>query len=144
MEHEKRRGGSAAVWGLVVLLVGVVAGLLISALPTPATGTSPGRGFGWHLELTSASGFDGVLSPVGIALLAALLVVYLQTYSQTRANFALGLVVVLLALLMESILSSPLVYGAFGAASDGLGTFLAFADSFKVVALTVFLDLSLA
>jgi hypothetical protein len=45
---------------------------------------------------------------------------------------------------MESILSSPLVYGAFGEASDGLGTFLAFADSFKVIALAVFLYLSLA
>jgi hypothetical protein len=144
MEREKARGGSAAVWVLVVLLVGVATGLLLSVFPAPATGTSPGRGFGWHLQFTSASDFDVVLSTVGIVLIVALLVVYLRTYSQTRANFALGLVVVLLALLMESILSSPLLYGAFGETSDGLGTFLAFADGFKVVAFTAFLYLSLA
>jgi len=128
---------------VVVLLVGVGAGLLLSTFPSPATGTTPGRGFGWHLEFSTASDFDVVLSTVGIVFLVALLVVYLRTYAQTRARFALGLVVVLLALLVESVLSSPLVYGAFGQASDGLGTFLAAADAFKVVAFAVFLYLSL-
>ncbi len=143
MQPEARRKGPSKVWVLVVLLVGIAAGLILAALPTPASTTSPGRGPGWHLQLSTASDFDVVLSTVGIVLLLALTVLYAGMYAATRASFSLGLVVVLLALLLESVLTSPLVYGAFGETSGGLGTFLAFADVFKVIAFTVFLYLSL-
>ncbi len=143
-EPEKKRGGAAGVWVLIVLLVGVAAGFLLAALPSGATTVvSPGRGPGWRLELTTASDVDVVLSTVGIALLIALLVVYARVYADTKANFSLGLVVVLLALLFESVLTSPFLFGAFGQTADGLGTFLAVADLFKIVAFTVFLVLSL-
>ncbi len=143
-EPEKKRGGAAGMWVLIVLLVGVLAGLVLAALPIPTTATtSPGRGPGLHLQLSTASDYDVVLSTVGVVLLIALLVVYARVYGDTRANFALGLIVVLLALLFQSVLTSPLVFGAFGQTAGGLGTFLALADLFKVVAFVVFLYLSL-
>ncbi len=143
-ESETKRGAAAGVWVLLVLVVGIVAGLVLAALPAGTTTVpSPGRGPGWHLTLSSASDYDVVLSTVGIALLVALLVVYTRVYSETKAHFSLGLVIVLFALFLESVLTSPLVYGAFGQTTDGLGTFLALADLFKVIAFVVFLYLSL-
>lgn len=144
-EAEKKRGATAGVWVLLVLLVGIAAGLVLAALPIGTTTAvpSPGRGSGWHLELSTASDYDVILSTVGITLLLALLVVYGRVYGDTKANFSLGLIVVLLALLFQSILTSPLVFGVFGQTSDGLGIFLALADIFKVVAFAVFLYLSL-
>lgn len=132
------------LWVVVVLVIGVLVGLLLSAAPTPArTPSGAGHGPGWAFQLETATDYDVILSTVGIALLVALLVVYARVYADTKAGFILGLVVVLLALLLESVLSSPLVYGAFGSAAGDLGTFLAFADVFKVVAFTLFLYLSL-
>ncbi len=143
-EPEKQSGGTAKVWVPIVLIVGILAGVILAALPLPTTtGTSPGRGPGWHLALSTPSDYGVILSTVGIVLLVALLVVYSRIYADTKANFALGLVIVLLALLLQSVLTSPLVFTAFGQTSDGLGTFLAFADLFKIVAFTVFLYLSL-
>lgn len=143
MQHKVHREGPSKVWVLIVLLIGVATGLVLAAVPLPASTGGPGRGPGWHLELSTASEFDVVLSTVGIVLLLALTVVYAGMYSATKAHFALGLVVVLLALLFESILTSPLVYGAFGQTSGTLGLFLVFADLFKIVAFTVLLYLSL-
>jgi hypothetical protein len=45
--------------------------------------------------------FHVVLSTVGITLLVSLVTVYTKTYWETHARFSLGLVVVLLALLMQ-------------------------------------------
>lgn len=143
MRRDAHRKGPSKLWVPVVLLVGVAAGLLLAAVPLPSSPATPGRGPGWHLQLSTASDFDVVLSTVGIALLLALTFVYAAMYSATRARFGLGLVVVLLALLLESVLTSPLVFGAFGQSSGTLGPFLAFADVFKIVAFTVLLYLSL-
>lgn len=140
---EAKNGRASKVWVLVVLLVGLFAGIFLSAAPLPTPVPSPGRGPGWGLRLETAEDFDVILSTVGVALLVALLVVYGKIYGETKASFALGLLVVLAALLLQSILSSPLVFGAFGVPSADLGTFLAFADAFKVFAFTVFLYLSL-
>ena len=139
-EERPKRGANAAVWVLIVLAVGVVAGFLLSAAPTPS-GTRPGHGWGWRFQ--SADDVDVILSTVSIALLVALLVVYARTYGQTRAPFALGLVVVLFALLLQSVVTSPLAYGAAGVSAAGLGTFLLFADVLKIAAFSVFLYLSL-
>lgn len=139
---EKKGASGAKVWVPVVLAMGILAGILLSALPTSQT-LPPGHGHGWGLRFATPEDVDVILSTVGIALLVALLVVYLRIHRETKANFALGLAVVFLALLVESILTSPLVYGAFGQTSDGLGTFLLLADVFKIAAFTVLLYLSL-
>ncbi len=47
--------------------------------------------------------FHIILSTVGMALLVALIVVYARTYVQTKANFILGLLVVLFALLLQAL-----------------------------------------
>jgi hypothetical protein len=134
-------GGRAAVWVLLVLVAGLLIGLLLSALPDSSVGPRPGHGWGFRFE--THEDVDVILSTVGIALLVALLVVYGRTYSQTGARFALGLTVVLFALLLQSLFTSPLVYGALGTTAAALGPFLMFADLFKAAALTVFLYLSL-
>ena len=127
-----------------MLLIGVLAGVALSAAPLPVRmPAGSGHGPGWGFQLETATDYDVILSTVGIALLVALLVLYGKVYGETRARFILGLVVVLLAFLLESVLSSPLIYGSFGEATGDLGTFLALADVFKLVALTVFLYLGL-
>ena len=47
------------------------------------------------------------------------------------------------ALLFQGILTSPLLFGAFGHALGGLGPFLLVADAFKAGAFAAFLYLSL-
>ena len=143
MQKSERRGaGGARMWVPVVLVAGVVAGILLSALPTSQT-LPPGHGHGWGFRFTTPEDADVILSTVSIALLVALLVVYLRIYRETKAGFSLGLAAVFFTLLLESVLTSPLVYGAFGQTSDGLGTFLLIADVLKIAAFTALLYLSL-
>jgi len=143
-QTEKRKGGTGRVWVPVVLIIGVAIGAVLAAMPSPATEPWRGHGRGgWGFQVESPDDVNIILSTVSIALLAALLMVYSKTYRETKAKFALGLVAVLLALLLQSVLSSPLVYGAFGQSSGGLGVFLLFAEIFKMAAFTVFLYLSL-
>ncbi|MHB8568252.1 MAG: hypothetical protein ACYC7D_07265 [Nitrososphaerales archaeon] len=84
-----------------------------------------------------------ILSTIGIALLIALIVVYARTYIATKANFILGLLVVLFALLLQSILTfQPLMdYEAPGLNHPVLSSPIA--DVFMIVAYAVFLYLSL-
>jgi|SRR3990170_516655 len=139
---EKKRNG-AKLWVPAALIAGVAAGILLSALPSPSGGRWPGRGPAWALHFETAADVDVVLSTVGAALLIALVLVYARTYRETKAVYALGLTVVLVALLVETILTSPLVYGAFGEAAGGLATYLLLANVFKIGAFTGLLYLSL-
>lgn len=141
-QREKRRWSAAAIV-LTVLLVGTALGFLLAAVPVPSLGPGPGRGPGFGLRLETSEDVDVLLSTIGIALLLALLAVYVRTYADTKANFAFGVAVVVLALLVQSLLTSPLVYGAFGHSAGGAAPFLLFADVFKVAAFAVFLYLSL-
>ena len=65
---------------------------------------------------------DVIVSTVGLALLAALFVVYAKTYRDTGARSALGLIFVLAAFLLEGTLTSPILFGAFGHVLGELGT----------------------
>jgi len=88
--------------------------------------------------------FHIILSTVGIALLVALLVVYGRTYTQTRANFVLGLLVMLFALLLNSVLTYPIFLGlAEPAFSFPPFFFSPIADVSTIVAYAIFLYLSL-
>jgi hypothetical protein len=64
-------------------------------------------------------------------------------YVQTRASFSLGLVVMLLALLVEALVSYPLFIGYYGQVSLEPGLSSPSADIFTVCAYAVFLYLSL-
>jgi len=134
-----RKKLSPAVWTLLVLGVGVALGILLAFVPRPDRG-GPGPG---PRMFETLDDLDVILSTVSLVLLVALLAVYAKTYSDTRARFALGLIVVLAALLFQALLTSPLLFGAFGHALGGLGPFVLVADAFKAVAFSIFLYLSL-
>jgi len=139
----KRMMGPAA-WTLLVTAGSAAVGLALAIViqgPTSGSPWHPGPGQDHHFD--SFEGIDTVLSTTAIGLMSALLVVYVKTYEQTKAKFALGLVMVLSALLVQGLLSSPLLFGAFGHSMGLLGPFLMIADGFKLVAFTVFLYLSL-
>ena len=139
--RERKRGLSPAAWTLVVLAIGVALGALLVFIPRPDR-PGPGPGPGPRMFETAAD-IDVILSTVSLAFLVALLAVYAKTYSQTRAPFALGLIVVLAALLFQGLLTSPLFFGAFGHPVGDLGPFLLVADGFKTGAFAAFLYLSL-
>jgi hypothetical protein len=131
-----------------VLSVGAVAGSLLS-LVTLGSESRPGPLPFYPVGLEALIVFQLVLSTVGVALLVSLVVVYARIYSATGANFALGLLVVLGALLLNSLLRFPPLFfvalslGPIGPVSVGIGLFPPIAEVFMVLAYAVFLYLSL-
>lgn len=138
---------TSKLWVPIVILIGGIAGVLLYLWSLVDYYSY----FGFHREYPFfQGGFPGafgefhiILSTVGIALLAALLVVYGRTYRQTKANFVLGLLVVLFALLLQSILTSPIIVGLIEHESVIHGFYSPAADVFTIIAYTVFLYLSL-
>ncbi len=141
---DRRPGRSWGAWPWVpiVLALGVVAGLVEIALWPVKGGPGGPPPHGPPAPLAVAELF-AMLSAIDCALLVALLAVYLRTYTDTRAQFALGLLVFLAALLVETIASSPFVFALFGLSPGNLGGFLAVGAALETVALVVFLTLSL-
>lgn len=84
-----------------------------------------------------------VLSTVSISLLFALIVVYAKTYLETKANFSLGLLVVLFALMVQAVLTLPLLVYFESPREFSPSIFSPFADVFTIVAYSIFLYLSL-
>lgn len=76
-----------------------------------------------------------------MALLVALIIVYARTYLQTKANFILGLLVVLFALLLQALLTYPVILEL--ETGFAIEVFSPVADVFTIIAYTVFLYLSL-
>jgi hypothetical protein len=128
---------------LVILVVAIALAFgAVLAIATPPPAAPPGG----HSGPAPSVGFpvQVFFSGVDIVLLGALVVVYLRTYAETMARFALGLVLFLSALLLQVVLTSPALFGAFGYGPGNLGFFLLLGAVFEAVALTVFLFLSLA
>ena len=133
------------LWVPVVVLAGVALGELVSFASTSSEEYGPPPGaFGYfpHFRPDPLLQLHVVLTTVEVALLASLVAIYVRMYAQTNANFSLGLVVVLFALLVEALLSYPLVIGYYGSIS--LESDLSPpADVLTVCAYAVFLYLSL-
>jgi hypothetical protein len=134
-----QKKGPTRLWVPFVLVVGVLVGLVASYFaPSPFVffrfGPNPFR------EVLT---LHILLSTVSVALLVALLVVYLRIYAQTGGRFALGIMVVLFALLIQQIFEYPLLLGLGGPFPIGQGPYLTFADLFTIAAYTIFLYLSL-
>jgi hypothetical protein len=128
------------LWLPFVLAVGILVGIFLSSFVPQSLP------FFWRYApfgLEPVLRFHVVLSTVSIALLVALIAVYVRVYADTGARFALGIVVVLLALLVQSLLQYPLLLGILGPLEVAQGRFLSFADVFTIVAYAVFLYLSL-
>lgn len=148
----KGRTGLQKLWVPIVVIIGLLLGEVISYFSTVPQevcygfpiGCSPG-GFNHfpHFSSNAPTQFHIVLTTVSMALLVALVVVYVRMYVETKANFALGLVVVLFALLLEALLSYPLLLGLIGTVNLGPGLSSQFADVFTVCAYAIFLYLSL-
>jgi len=147
-----RKGPSLQkLWVPVVIIVGFLLGEVISYYSTePEIPPCPAFGcqhFGFnefpHFENVPTVQFHIVLTTMSVALLVALVVVYARMFAETRANFSLGLVIVLFALLLQALLSYPIVIGFIGTVNLGPGLSSQFADVFTVCAYALFLYLSL-
>ena len=71
------------------------------------------------------------------------MVVYARTYRDTRSPQMLGLVLFLVALLLEAILTSPFLFARFGGPPAGADPYLLAGQLFEVAALAIFLYVSL-
>ena len=146
MSEKENNGGERqpVLWVLVVIACGLIAGGLLWLVhpiaPGPGPGLPPAGGPAASGTLGRAA---GVLSLVDLALLVSLIVVYVRTYRDTRAPFALGLVLFLVALVIESTSLSLPILAAFGFGWGGLGIFFLVSTIFETIALAVFLYLSL-
>ena len=131
------------LWVVVVLLAGLVAGVLLSEVATiPDESRIFLRRFIPMFNPDPSIRLHIVLTTLEVALMIALVVVYLRIYFETKANFALGLVIVLAALLLQTVFSYPIVLGLSGVILvPGILTTLA--DFLAVAAYTIFLYLSL-
>ena len=140
MERSERKWAvSPALWTAVVLAIGLAIGIALALVPRPGR---PGPGP--RLDpFETFEDVDVIVSTVGLALLAALFVVYAKTYRDTGARSALGLIFVLAAFLLEGTLTSPILFGAFGHVLGELGPFLLVAHGFRTAAFAAFLYLSL-
>jgi hypothetical protein len=142
--NDQKKSGKLVgkLWVPVVIFVGTLLGIVAYEIAVEISGFphfGPGRFVGADVFLE----FHIILSTVGIALLVALLVVYARTYVQTKANFILGLLVVLFALLLQSVLTYPVLLELEVAPGFAIEVFSPVADVFTIIAYTVFLYLSL-
>jgi uncharacterized membrane protein len=99
----------------------------------------PGQGMRMHGDFEWYYTLKGILSTVNLVLLVILIVLYVGVYSDTRSEFALGLVVFALAMMMYAITSNPWLQSGFGFRGSGLGPFAFFPDLFALVALVIML-----
>lgn len=128
------------LWVPVVIFIGTVVGILSYELASEAAEFPHfGRPFGPDLFLE----LHVIFSTIGMALLVALILVYARTYLQTKANFILGLLVVLFALLLQALLTYPVFLELEVAPGFVIAFFSPVADVFTIIAYTVFLYLSL-
>jgi hypothetical protein len=124
-----------------VLAIGVFLGVVFSMFIPFPFGYGPfGPAFD---EFRNLLVVHTILSTVIICLQIALVIVYLRVYADTGARFALGILVVMSALLIQTIFQSPLVLGFVGRYDDVFGPYLFSGDLFTIAAYTIFLYLSL-
>jgi hypothetical protein len=137
----------------LVLIVGVAAGALLAyvapqSLPPVRAPCTPPPGCPPAPPSASASGVfsyphvASVLAALALVALLALLIVFARTWRETRSPQILGIELFLVALLFQSVLTSPFVFARFGAVTPGLQPFLLAGQLFECVALLVFLYLS--
>jgi hypothetical protein len=85
---------------------------------------------------------ETVVSTINMTLSLILLLLYVNIYAKTRSEFTIGLMIFSAILLVQALLSIPLVHQAFGFYEFGLGPFAMLPDLFTFAALIVLLYLS--
>jgi len=147
MNSEKAtKKGQSKLWVPIVVLLGIVSGVLLylwSSMNTYYDFGFERTPFQTRFGPEMFGEFHIILSTVSVALLVALLVVYGRTYLQTRANFIFGLLIVLFALLLQSLLTFPVILGIAEHILILPDFTSNLADIFTIIAYTVFLYLSL-
>lgn len=129
------------IWVLGVLAFGIVLGILL-ALTVRLDFLRAGPGQFFLLSIQRALQLHVILSTIEMVLLFSLVIVYLKIYSETRANFSMGILIVLFALLVHSILSFPLTVDDIGPVLLGSGAFFPYPDIFTIIAYAIFLYMS--
>ncbi len=138
----QKGSGATKIWVPIVLIAAILLGVAFAlTIPSPSMKFGPESFF--LLSVQRALMLHVILSTAEIVLLTSLVVVYVRVYSETRASFSFGLVIVLGALLVHSILSYPLVVNDIGPILLGSGLFFPYTDLLTIIAYTVFLYLSL-
>lgn len=137
---QQKRLGPAWLLVLMVLTVGILLGVALSYLVPSPFGFGPFPPFAQFRNLIIV---HMVLSTVIIALQVALVIAYLGVYAETGARFSLGILVVMSALLLQSLFQYPLLLGFVGRYAIEFGPYLSTADLFTIAAYTIFLYLSL-
>jgi len=137
-------GGISKIWVLVVLAFGLLLGAFF-AVTIPAATLPPAEGFGRFFMLTvqRALQLHLILTTLEIVLLLSLVGIYLKTYLDTRANFSMGLLIVLFALLIHGVLSFPVAVNQIAPVLLGSGAFFPYPDILTIIAYVIFLYLSL-
>jgi len=138
------------IWVSVILAFALLLGLVLAEM-VPSPPVCPEGYFCYPvylywLSIQRALMLHVILSTMEIVLLLSLVAVYIRVYSETRANFSLGLVIVLCALTVHSLLSYPLlVSSVFNDVEPILfgSVFFPYTDVLTIVAYSVFLYLSL-
>jgi hypothetical protein len=150
-DEKARRSFRNLLWVIIVLLIGGVVGIIAFLLILPhliITGGPPPFPFGGRMDIRLLFTFIAehvILSTVSVALLVSLVIVYARIYRQTKANFALGIFIVLIALLLDGIFTYPILQ----LVSTGIPTTELYyslptlGDILTIVAYSVFLYLSL-
>jgi len=133
------------IWVPVILVIAVLIGLVVAeTIPSPIC--PPGYYcppvYFYLLSVHGALMLHIVLSTIEIVLLGSLVAVYIKVYAETRANFSLGLTVVLGALFVHSFLSYPLLVNDVESILYG-SLFFPYTDVLTIIAYSVFLYLSL-
>lgn len=129
----------------VVLLVGFAIGILLALnlkLEFPGGPFGP-SGIYFEEHVYEYLQFHIILSTIGLTLLVSLIVVYSRSYLKTKANFMFGLLIVLFALFLQSLVTNPLLHLVV-TGNVVIDTFYSpISDIFTIVAYFVFLYLSL-
>ncbi len=142
-EEKTKERQTSKIWVPLVLIIGAIAGEISYYVIGSAPDFLRLPPFGARFGLEIFRQFHVILSTISISLLIALMIVYMRTYRQTKANFALGILVVLFALLFQSILTYPLLVDLMDRSLIRPGFSSPIADIFMIIAYSVFLYLSL-
>ena len=141
MSEKKSGHRSKLIVPLVVAIgsvIGAIAYLIANAYAQNGGSSGPNT-----IVIETFRGTHIVLSTIAIGLLFALVIVYARTYLSTRANFTLGIWIVLLALLLRFVFTYPILLN-FAEGLPLLQNFLSpVSDAFTVIAFSLFLYLSL-
>jgi len=132
------------VIGLILIagIVGAVLGnLLVTQRHPLPPGVDPDR-FDWE-SFKIFQTVKTAVTAINVTISIVLIAIYVRIYRKTQSEFTLGLIVMMLALLLYAITSSPLISVIFGFRSFGLGPFSLIPDLCAAMALSVLLYLSL-